>query len=137
MRHPRKRSSFLGAALAPRLLCVGAMRTPVIVVAALMLQGCLLPLGFFPLVVVPSITSRPEVCESCKVEAAEFERVADAIPTWMEESRVRAGPSATADRTGYFSWELSLDGRPVSQCGARGKTGWRCAPIGAPAPASL
>lgn len=93
--------------------------------AALFLQGCF-PLGLFPLVVVPAMTNRPEVCESCKVEAAAADRLADAVPEWMEESRVRAGPSATADRTGYFSWEISLDGRPISKCGARDRSGWHC-----------
>ena len=96
------------------------------------------PLGLFALVVVPALTNRHEVCESCKVEAAAAERLADAVPGWMEESRARAGPTATADRTGYFSWELSLDGRPISRCAARDRAGWHCdSLLDAPGPAPL
>ena len=101
----------------------------VIAAAALFTQGCL-PGAVFALVVVPGLVNRPEVCESCKEDVAEADRLADAVPKWMEESRALAGPTATADRTGHFSWEISLDGQPVSKCGARGHAGWHCDSLG-------
>jgi len=100
----------------------------VISFAALFTQGCV-PAALFALVVAPSLANRPEPCESCKEESAAANRLADAVPRWMEESRVLAGPSATADRTGHFSWEISLDGQPISKCGARARTGWHCEPL--------
>jgi hypothetical protein len=104
------------------------MRTLMLIAAVVTLPACL-PGGFFFLVSMPGVANRPEVCESCKVEGAAVDRLADAVPGWMEESRTRLGPTATVDRTGHFSWELSLEGRAVSKCGARMRAGWHCEPL--------
>lgn len=90
-----------------------------LIAAAVTLPACL-PGGFFFLVSMPGVANRPEVCESCKVEGAAVDRLADAA---------RPGPTATVDRTGHFSWELSLEGRTVSKCGARMRAGWHCEPL--------
>lgn len=108
------------------------MRPIMVCLAALSLQGCLPLGGLFWIVAGNGMANRPEeVCESCKIEAATAQHLADdAVPKWMEESRLRAGPSATAERTGYFSWDISLDGRPISHCAARDRVRWHCAPLG-------
>ena len=98
--------------------------------AALFTQGCN-PVAL-ALILTMTEAERPEVCdevcESCKQEVAAADQVAGAVPVWMEESRALAGPTATADRTGHFSWEISLDGQPIFSCGARARSGWRCEP---------
>lgn len=107
---------------------MGKTRLLVISFAALFTQGCF-PGWLFAMVVAPGLANRPEVCESCKEESARADHLAEAIPAWMEESRALAGPTATADRTGHFSWEISLDGQPISKCGARAGVGWQCEPL--------
>lgn len=109
----------------------------VISVAAVCCQGCL-PAGVFFLVAMPPLADRHEVCESCVEEAADANRLADSVPGWMEESRTLAGPTATVDRTGHFSWEVLVGGQAISRCGARGRAGWHCDPeLGAPVDAPL
>ena len=85
--------------------------------AALLNQGCLAE-GFVVLMVAQDARNRAALCESCKEDAARADRLAAAVPEWMELSRTSAGPTATADRVGHYSLVISLEGQPVSKCGA-------------------
>jgi len=107
------------------------LKVGVVLVAALGAQGCI-PAGVFALVVAPSLANRPEVCVPCREEAARADLMAAEVPRWMEVSRAAAGPTVTTERTGYFSWQLSVEGQPIARCGARAGATWRCDSLIAP-----
>ena len=69
--------------------------------AALLNQGCWAG-GFVAAIIAQEAVKRAAQCDSCKVDTARAERLAEAVPEWMEESRTSTGPTATAERTGHY-----------------------------------
>ena len=113
------------------------MRVLCIAIAAGLLQGCSAVSAVSLGLALTSVTVAPlgklrhhvdeEDCENCEEAKVSADQLAEQIPEWMEHSRSKAGPTATVTRTGFFTWQLTVQ-NTTATCRANVRTGWRCTP---------